>query len=309
MRNTTKALPVASVLLALVGAASSVSAAAPALNVLFYGNSFVNTINLPSIFSSVAVAGGQTAPSYVNAAVDGQTLQYHYTSNTAPISSNPQSGKWDYVILQEYSTRPIDATNAPNYGPSLFLQYAPLLYNTVKANSPNVKPVMYETWARQAGNSDLHTWYPSQPVVGTSNQYMAAANQMQSELHKYYYQQRTAFGNCDLAPVGDAFQALSFDSTLYQGDLYHESAKGGLMAAMLIYSQIYNAPVSTIPYATMNSNLSGGLAAYGISSSAAWTSFTATADAQTALVPEPTAMVLLGLGSFGILARRRRAAA
>jgi hypothetical protein len=261
-------------------------------------------VNVPGIVSAVAQAGGQTAPSYVNAAVDGTDLSFHIGSNTAVISSSPQSGRWDYVVLQDYSTRP---TDIPNVGdPLQSVADAKTLYGLVKANSANVKPILYETWSRQPGNPDLNTWYPAEPLGSAPNQYMAAAVEMQSELHKYYYQSRANIGAtvCGLAPVGDAFEQLGFAANLYQSDEYHESTKGGLMAGLLIYEQIYKAKAADISYAAMNGQLT--LSSYGISDAAEWTAFATLADTETAAVPEPMNIALLGLG-LPLLLRRRRA--
>lgn len=299
----------ASVLFLLGAAASSAFALGTTPDILFYGNSFTNNVNVPGIFSSVAQAAGQVAPSYVNAAVNSQTLAYHIANNTAVISSSAQTGSWDYVVLQEYSTKPTSIAYGGAGNPTGFKNDAVTLYNLVKANSAGVKPILYETWSRQPTNqAELGNFYPGLTANGTGPlPYTAAANQMQSELHTNYYAARTLLGaSAGLAPVGDAFQAMGFNTDLYQSDLYHESNKGGLMAAMLIYEQIYKDNLADVSYATMNSKLT--LSNYGIPDAATWTTFATLADTQTAAVPEPTAMVLLGLGSVAVLARRRRVA-
>jgi hypothetical protein len=168
-----------------------------------------------------------------------------------------------------------------------------------------VQPVLFETWARQPSNPDLNTWYPSLPVVSGAMPYLAAANEMQAELHKYYYQARAEMGNCALAPVGDTFQALGFGTNLYQSDLYHESNEGGLIVGMLLYEQIYKTKLASVPYATMNEVISGGLANYGVNSASDWTSLVATVDTETAAVPEPASLGLLAVGTMALLRRRR----
>jgi hypothetical protein len=300
---------VASVVLALLISAAPASAT---VTVLFYGNSFTNygDVNVPDLFTSVALADGQAQPSVVDASVLAQTLAYHISNNSAVISRTPQSGHWTHVILQEFSTKPTD-TSAGN--PTGFKNDAQTLYNMVNANSPGVTPVLFETWARQPLNqAELGNLYPALTGHGTAPlPYTAAANQMQAETTKYYNQAKSQIGDlvARLAPVGDAFQAMNFDASLYQSDYYHESRKGGLMAALLLYEAVYQNNVADISFTAISSQYIGGLRSFGINSAAEWTAFSTLAHSQTAAVtPEPSTIVLLGVGAVGLLAcawRRR----
>lgn len=287
----------------VLAAAAPAMAAAPALDILFYGNSFTlqgaavaGVTGVPELVQRIATSAGQTTPNVVNAAVSGQTLSYHITSNTGVISSSPESGSWDYVVLQEYSTKPTDISGVGN--PAGFKADAQTLYGKVKANSANVKPVLFETWSRHPNDtSELGAWYTSASLPT----YTAKANQMQSELKKYYGEARTLLGpNCGLASVGDAIQATGWDASLYNGDFYHESSKGALLAALVIYETIYGDNTADIPYATMNANLT--LSSYSVGNAAAWNTLTAQADAA---VPEPTSLTLLAVGGMLLTSRRR----
>jgi hypothetical protein len=298
----------ASFAVVLAIASDAASGASPALNILIYGNSFMNNTNLPDTFVKVAVGAGQTQPSVVNSSVNSQDLGYHIAHSSA-ISQIPQSGKWNYVVMQEYSTTPTDIQGICN--PNGFKANAQTLYGLVVANSPAVKPVLFETWARQPSNPDLHSWYSSQPVVGGAAPYMAASLKMQSELRQHYGEARALLGGtsvCRLASVGDAFQSLSFNSDLYQPDVWHESNKGSLLGALILYDTIYQDGVADVSYTSMDAALTarGGLANYGISDASQWTALATLADT-TAAVPEPTALGLLGVGAM-LLIKRRRAA-
>jgi hypothetical protein len=310
LKNRGPVLAAASVFLVLLIATVPASAT---VSVLFYGNSFTNygDVNVPDFFASVAVADGQAPPNVVDASVLGQTLAYHISNNSAVISGNAQSGHWTHVILQEFSTKPTD-TSVGN--PTGFKNDARTLYNMVNANSPGVTPVLFETWARQPLNqADLGSLYPALTGNGTAPlPYTAAANQMQAETTKYYYQAKAQIGDsvARLAPVGDAFQAMDFDVSLYQSDYYHESRKGGLMAALLLYEAVYQNSVADISYAAICSQYIGGLRTFGINSAAEWTAFSALAHSQSApAAPEPSIIVLLAGGAIGLVAYswRRRA--
>lgn len=293
----------------VLAVAAPAMAAAPALDILFYGNSFTlmgsngSDINgVPTLMQRVATAAGQTTPNVVNASVSGQTLAGHISSNTAVISSSPQSGSWDYVVLQEYSTLPTNISGVGN--PTAFKNNAQTLYGKVKANSPGVKAVAFETWSRHPNNTtDLGAWYPSASLPT----YTAKANQMQAELKQYYGEAQTQLGGdtvCGFAPVGDAFKASGWDVSLYNGDLYHESLKGAVLSAVILYETIYKDNAADISYTTINTNLT--LSNYGIYDAATWNSVTALADASVAAVPEPTSLALLAVGGLLLTARRRR---
>ncbi len=309
-------------------AATVTRAAEPALNILVYGNSFMNGTNVPEVFSCVARADAKTQPNIINASVNSQALSFHIAvqNSNVPVSPNTTvkhwindstlnknaTGKWDYVVLQEFSTKPTDIAYANQGNPTAFKNDALTLYNLVRADSPGVKPVLFETWARAPGSDwELRMFYPSLvPSTGaTPAQYRAASNKMQEELRTYYTQAQAFLGGaqeCLLAPVGDAFQAMNFDTSLYNPDNYHESGKGAVLGALILYRTIYKESVSDIPYSQMNGFMNqklGGLPNYGIPNAAAWQSMTAFVDA-TVPVPEPACVALMGLA--GVVALRRR---
>jgi hypothetical protein len=309
---------IGTVLLVLGTAVGSASAAGPALNILVYGNSFVNNTGLPYMFANFAQGFGQTRPVMVNAAVNSQALSFHIAATTSIVAPNTSvtnyisdnslnkncSGKWDYVILQEYSTKPTNITYASLGNPTAFKADAKTLYQMVAADSPKVTPVLMETWARQPGNTDLGRYYSG--LTGT-----AAANQMQSELHQYYGEARAGIGNSimGLASVGDAFQTLNFDARYYAADLYHESYPGAALACLILYDTIYHDTASRFSYDTVNGLMGwDNLSRYGVTS-ADWPALVAAADAAAspAAVPEPSTLTLLGVaGVLLLLVRRRR---
>lgn len=301
-------------LLVTAAATAPAAAAAPALDILFYGNSFTlqgavvpEVSGVPTLVQRIAMAAGQTTPNVVNAAVSGWTLSNHISSNTGVISSSPQSGSWDYVVLQEYSTKPTDIAGVGN--PTAFKNDAQSLYGLVKANSANVKPVLFETWSRHPNDTaELGAWYTSASLPT----YTAKADQMQSELKRYYGEAQAQVGAtvAKLAPVGDAFKASGWDVSLYNGDLYHESSKGAMLAALILYETIYGDTTADISYTTMNSNLtllhSGlTLSNFSIANAAAWDAMTTQADAAVAAVPEPASLGLLVIGGLLLTARRQ----
>jgi hypothetical protein len=350
-------------------------AADPGLNILVYGNSFMAAANVPDILTCTVDAAGKPHPNVVNAAVFSMDLAYHIANTTSvvinPYSGNPisgisattgqptnfisdntlnnsASGKWNYVVLQEESSKPTDAvrTQATAWGvpysvsnATAFKNDAQTLYGMVKADSPAVKPVLCETWARYPGISpiateavgarwtDLDTMYPTLTASKTPAAYLNASNQMQSELKKYYGQAKTQIDgafpgvNTLITPAGDAMKGTGkalYDAS-YEGydpsywetisPYRHESAKGAVMTALLLYRTIYQANTSDISYSSMQSYMSahrGGLQSNGIPDAASWNALTAYVDSVPISVPEPTSLSLLAIGSGFLLRRRAR---
>ena len=289
--GTTVARGYALIALLVAAALSSPMARAQAApqTILFYGNSFTNgSGGVPFIVRGIAAAAGRPTPNVENAAVDGQTLGYHRTSNTAVIANpldfaEPAGFKWDAVVMQGYST---ESTHIGDV--AKFRADAVGLYNNVKAHSPAVRPVLFETWARSPGHSFYPATFPN-----------AAA--MQAEVRTAYAQARGDVAAAvppgtpaRVAPVGDAFENAGW-SNLYASDLYHANNRGSLLAALVLYSTLYQDDTADIDLAPVLQSL--GLPA------SAGPELAAVADATTS-VPEPTALALLALSP--LLRRRRR---
>ncbi len=298
-RSLLRAWSLSLALAALVAAAPS--RAAQPINILWYGNSFTNatccggTASVPNIFNAVATAAGQSTPLSRNVSANGQSLQWHLTNNTAIINSGiSASANWDYVVLQDFSTAPTHIGNLPEH-----LSSSLSLYQAVAARSPDVTPVLFETWARGPG----HSFY-----TGGSPDFPGGPAQMQQELRDGYLAAQANIdanagaGTALLAPVGDAFEEMGFPLSLYAGDIYHAQNRGSLLASLVLYGTIYgDTTTSDIPLGSILTSLN-----ISVADAAA---IAAAADAVLAVtVPEPTGVmiaVLLVAGSLG--APRRRA--
>lgn len=257
-------------------------------DILWYGNSFTNatccgsTRSVPNIFRDIAVAAGRPAPVNRNAAVDGQTLQYHLTNNTSVITTGIAAGnQWEHVVLQDFSTWPTHIGNLPQH-----LSSSLALYQKVALHSPNVVPIMYETWARGYGNA----FY-----VGVNPSFPGGPMQMQQELRDGYQLStaniNTSVGSAlaKVAPAGDAWKLANFPANFYGDGTYHASNRGSLLNALVLYGTIYGDPT------TSDINLSSLLTTLNLSTA---DGVLLTGLADRVLVPEPTAAALLGLGSL-----------
>lgn len=268
------------------------AAALPAqagLNILFYGNSFTlgtgSTRSVDYLVDKIAVAAGAADPTTVSAAVSGQTLSYHLAYNTSVIANGLPAGQhWDYVVLQDYSTQPTHVGSVAAHRADFLA-----MYQLVAANSPNVKAIGFETWARAPG----HSFYTGSPPSFTN------PAEMQAELRNGYalstadVNAAMGAGKSQVAPVGDAWEATGWNN-LHASDLYHANNRGTLLTALVLYGTIYHDNVSDLNLTAIGLDLGipGPQVGY----------LAGVADRY--LVPEPSGLVL-ALAGAGLLLRRR----
>jgi len=230
-------------------------------------------------------------PRMFNAAVDGQTLQYHLTNPTqlGRITTGITAGeKWEFVVLQDYSTWPTHIGNLSQH-----LSSSLGLYQAVAAHSPDAKAIMYETWARGYGNS----FYPGS---------FANPAQMQQELRNGYHMSTDNINAtagklaAKFAPAGDAWELANWPANFYGDGSYHASNRGSLLNAMVLYGTMYNdSTISDI-------NLSSILTPLSLSA-ADGVLLASLAETVLAPVPEPATgtLVMLTLVSLTFTRRNR----
>ncbi len=273
--------------------------AAP-LHVIFYGNSFTfgagSTRSVNDLFKDIATAAGHETPFVQSAAASGQSINWHVANNTNPIfTSIPFDKDWDYIVMQEHSTKLTRAfTGPPAYPASVEESKDDVvdLLNVAQTRSAGVLPVLYETWARGPG----HAFY-----TGGSPIYPGGPSEMQAEVRSGYDQLKASLDAelgsdaAKIAPVGDAWEEANWNQ-LHAGDLWHAQNRGTLLAALVIYGTIYEDET------TSDIDLTGVLASLNLDS-ADGAELTAAADAT--LVPEPATLGLIGVGVLAIAGRRR----
>jgi hypothetical protein len=188
------------------------------ISVLFIGNSYTFTNDLPGTFKSFATAGGVAEVSVDSVTLGGSTLQGLWEST--PAQARIAAGGWTHVVIQGQSEEPCAA-------PSTFLQYAGQF--AAAATAAQATPVFYETWPRQAGDSDyMQSWSGGTPAG------------MLACLHAAYAQAAQASGGV-LAPVGDAWMAALAQRPgygLYSSDGSHPSPAGTYLTAGVMFAAV-----------------------------------------------------------------------
>ena len=203
------------------------------LNLLFIGNSFTHQGPIPHVVRNMASSVGWPTPVVEYSAPGGQSLEYHSTFDET--LTLVDAGSWDFVVLQDYSTRPTD--NAGD--PAGFKSDATWFYDRIKATSPDAQVVLYETWARHPD----HSIYPST---------FADPTEMQAQLRLHYNDAADDYipghasfspaTDVQVAPVGDAWERYLEEPNpvrLHASDDYHAGENGQYLNGLVLYSTIY----------------------------------------------------------------------
>jgi len=179
--------------------------------VLFVGNSFTfyndgvdfhlqNMLNSDSAIDSAKYLIQKTAFS-------SYTLEAHFAD--VRTLDKIKSDNWNFVVLQEQSTRPIN-------NPGLFLEYAQKLDEEIKKK--NAKTVLFMTWALKESPAD---------IVEIASSYLSVGSQL----------------DAGVAPVGkvwDTFQKANPLINLYFSDNKHPSLAGTYLVSCVFYYSLFN---------------------------------------------------------------------
>ncbi len=204
------------------------------LRLFFIGNSFTLGGPIPDLVQQLATAAGWPPPHVEFSAYGGYSLERHRDTSTSV--DGVDAGSWDFVVLQEYSTRPTD-----NMGdPAQFKDDATWFYDRARAASPDSTVLLYETWARHPD----HEFYPGR---------FADAAEMQAQLRTHYNDAADRYipehsttgmsTDVDVAPAGDVWEyhlgSGATPNRLHADDDYHAGTAGQYVNALVLYSTIY----------------------------------------------------------------------
>jgi len=204
------------------------------LKVLFLGNSFTATNDLPLTTANIAASMGDTLV-YDSNCPGGFTLEQH--ASAAASLSKIAAGDWNYVVLQEQSQRPAfsDAQVADEVFP-----YAHQLDSMVHAQNACARSVFYMTWGYPDGDPSNCPVFP--PICTYEG--------MDSMLHLRYMQMSSANAGI-VSPVGQVFNELFRTAStlnLLMPDRMHPSAIGTYAAGLTFYTILFRKDPLLVPY-------------------------------------------------------------
>lgn len=210
----------------LIVALCPIVASSTVRKVLFIGNSYTATNNLPKVIEEIAQSMGDTLV-YDEYSPGGQKFQAHSTDPT--VASKINSQKWDIVVLQAQSQEP---SFPPAQVASETYPYAKKLDSMILKNNSCTETMFFMTWGRQNGDASNCANYP---VICTYEG-------MQMRLRESYLQMAQD-NSAIVAPVGSAWKQIrdSFTSiNLYSSDGSHPSFDGTYLAACVFYASIFH---------------------------------------------------------------------
>ncbi|WP_428658176.1 DUF4886 domain-containing protein [Runella sp.] len=183
----------------------------PELKILFIGNSYTYGNDLPELLAQLLTGKGMKVQ-YESVTVGGATLEKHWLDGKAKEAIHKQP--WDYVVLQEQSTRPFMDREA-------FFKYAKVFSDEIKTTK--AKPLFYMTWAAKATPEE-------QPKLAEA--YRAIAKETGSLV----------------APVGEAWkQAVLVGMDLYVSDGRHPNLLGSYLAGCVMYQTLTGKSALELP--------------------------------------------------------------
>ena len=202
--------------------------------VLFIGNSYTASNNLPQIIKNAALSVGDTL--IFAAHTPGGARLLNHSSNSATINKI-YSDNWDHVVIQAQSQE-------PSFGDSLVaadvFPHARILCDTIRANDSCTRPVFYMTWGRENGDALNCPFIP----------WVCTYEGMDSVLSKNYrYMADT--NNALVSPVGAVWRYIRTNYPavqLYAGDGSHPSQTGSYVAACTFYSILFRKDPTLITY-------------------------------------------------------------
>lgn len=202
-------------------------------SILFLGNSYTYTSDLPGTLNSLASSAGKSL--YIDSYTPGgKQLSQHYVDATSLSKIN--SKQWDFVVLQEQS-------QMPALNPNITISYAQaIVLNQIKVNNPCTEAIVYMTWAREAGNAWL-------TELNTTHEALA-------EYYEDFYEDIWKYVPGRVSPVGRAFHQATRDGLdVYSNDGSHQNSTGNYLAACVFYATIYKSSPVGIAYTTQSAEL------------------------------------------------------
>jgi len=189
------------------------------LNILFLGNSFTNTNNLPHMLTKIAGSAGVEI--FTASVLKGGAFLHNFTDPAHELSAQLAevypTRKWDYIVLQDHAFNPAK-------DPEDFLDSAATLCAQMQCGA---QFLFYSTWPYRTNTAILDS-------IGLT--YTAMLDGLTSS----YQKAADTLGGIRV-PVGNAFALstqVNTDIDLYRPDDYHPSPCGTYLAACLFFKAI-----------------------------------------------------------------------
>lgn len=186
-----------------------------ALRMLFIGNSLTYENDLPEVVAAMARVTNQARPPFVAmVAAPDFSLEDHWNAGSARSAITRQT--WDFVVMQQ---GPSSLPENRVYLREWTERFAPLI------RSAGAEPALYMVWPAESRPGDF---------PGVLDAYSRAAQAVSGVF----------------LPAGQAWisaWALDADTPLYGPDRFHPSPTGTWLAALVIFSRLYDVSPDIVP--------------------------------------------------------------
>ena len=206
--------------------------------VLFLGNSYTASNNLPSMISNMANSTGNTL--IYDSNTPGAYRLMNHASNTTTMNKI-NADNWDYVTLQAQSQE--TSWGQAQMEAELY-PHAATLINAIRTNNACTLPLFYMTWGRENGDVNNCATIPWVCTYEGMDDAIKATYILMAEQN-----------NAQVSPVGAVWRYIRANLPnvdLYSGDGSHPSLAGSYAAACTFYTMIYKKDPTLI---TWNSSL------------------------------------------------------
>lgn len=193
--------------------------------VLFIGNSYTNTANIPTVFAELAASGGHKAEVGIGADKGGSFAAY---AQSVAVRETMQSSKWDFVVLQEQSQLPSNASLRPS------TMYPPARELVRQIRSIGATPVFFQTSGNRNG-------WPENGLPGYEN--------MQLEIIQGYSEIAQEL-QVPVAPLGYAWSVAMKNIPQLNPwmDDRHPNEQGAYLAACIFYATLFRESPEGVRY-------------------------------------------------------------
>lgn len=218
--------------LLMIMALLSISGYCQTKKVLYVGNSYTYTNDLPNMIEQIALSEGKKV--LTTKFLQGGATFYMHAHNEQ-LKNTITNGGYDIMVLQGQSQEV--AFPASQFAFAVYPD-AKFLDSLFKAHNPNGKVIFFMTWGRENGDADNCQYY--EPFCSYQS--------MSEELCKNYTQMAEDFSS-DIAPIGKAwlYTKDNYPSyfNLFSSDGSHPSVQGSYLSACVLYTKIFNKEINS----------------------------------------------------------------
>ena len=218
---------------------------------LFMGNQYLSTENVPGMVANLAAACGFPQPLAIADFGNDRTLANQLTRVSGAADWNVNhpllhgTNTWDHLIIQGRGDEPTSLGD-----PAAYRANALALYQAVKTHATGkgagCGALLLQTWARGTG-ADLY------PATYASPDAMQAAINAVAALATNDIAAAEGAASVRLAPAGQAFATGAFaPDALYAPDLHTPGKAGPELVALAIVKTLYGVNATDIPYEAAN---------------------------------------------------------